>query len=209
MLNFNTIQHLKDWLIAKGIDQSQWGTDGTKTVENLWAEIVAGETELQDDPPLRLIRVVNIIVRQGDKILIEGEQEFGDNQRRYRGVPPAEKMKPRESHIEAALRGLAEELQVQPAQVKILPSPPQPQPLIQESQSYPGLRTKYLIYTVEVNIDGLPAEDFSTLEGSPAGSHDPIKRHQWHWVAGEEVVVPNFRKSLGGDGQISDRSPKI
>ncbi len=189
MLQLETIDQLKAWLASKGVDTSQWGVSGAKSVENLWAEIVEGETEIQDDPPMRLVRLVNVIIRQGDRILVETTQEFGENQQRERGGPPAEKIKPGESPVETALRCLQEELQVDPSRVEITTMSAEPQPRINDSQSYPGLRTCYLQYDVEAKVEGLPAESFWTTEALHEDG-DPVHLHRWLW----KPLTPNQSK---------------
>jgi ADP-ribose pyrophosphatase YjhB (NUDIX family) len=180
MLHFETIDQLKTWLASKGVDTSQWGVSGAKSVENLWAELVARETEIQDDPPLRLVRLVNVIIRQGDRILVEATQEFGENQQRERGGPPAEKIKPGESPVETALRCLQEELRVDPSRVEIVAVLSEPEPKTSDSPSYPGLRTCYLQYVVEAKVTGLPSESFWTTEAVHEDG-DPVHLHQWLW----------------------------
>ena len=180
MHNFETIDQLNQWLTSKGIDATQWGTGGAKSVENLWAEIVEGESQIQDEPPLRLVQMVKVIIRDGNRILLEAEQEFGENQQRYRGQPPAEKIKPGESQVEAALRCLHEELQVSPSQVEILSWTSEPEQVCDESPSYPGLPTNYVRYEVEAKVVGLPREPFSTIE-TIHDDGDPVKNHHWLW----------------------------
>jgi ADP-ribose pyrophosphatase YjhB (NUDIX family) len=180
MQNFENIHQLKNWLKLKGIDTTAWGMNNSKSVEDLWEEIVAGESEIHDSPPLRVVRVVQIVILDGGKILIE-EQQYSENQQQYRWLPPSEKIKHGESHIDAAIRGLKEELQVDPDDIKILQSPPNPEQGNRKTQSYPGLPTKYVVYTVEVEVDNLPREKFSTTEVS-ANVGNSIRRHQWLWV---------------------------
>jgi hypothetical protein len=123
MLTFQSSLELKTWLESKGIDLAVWGMGGAKTVENLWAELAEGESQIQDDPPERQVQIVNIMIRAGDRLLVEGEQEFGANQSRFRGKPPAEKLKPGEDPVEAAVRCLHEEMEVDPRWVQILSRP--------------------------------------------------------------------------------------
>lgn len=181
MPNFENIGQLKSWLAAKGIDISHWGAGEAKTVENLWAEIVEGETEIQEDPPLRLVRLVNVMIRQGNRLLVETTQEFGENQQRQRENPPAEKIKPGERPVETALRCLREELQVDSARVEILAVSSEPQLKMSDSPSYPGLRTCYLRYDVEAKVTGLPQESFQTTE-TAHDDGDPVRSHRWEWI---------------------------
>lgn len=179
MPQFTTITELKSWLTSYGIDTTRWGCGVAKSVENLWSEIVAGETELLEEPPLRLVRVVQVIIGRDDKILVEAAQEFGDNQQRQRGFPPAEKVKPQETIQEAAFRCLREELQVEANRVELV-SVSEPKQISQESPSYPGLPTRYLTYRVEVKVTGLPEGEFWTQESTHADG-DPVTNHHWQW----------------------------
>lgn len=181
MLNFDTIYQLNEWLTAKGIDTTRWGMAGAKTVENLWAELVEKESQLQDDPPQRQVRIVNVMIHDGERLLVEGEQEFGANQSRYRGKPPAEKLKPGEDPVEAAFRCLQEEMGVNRNQVQILSWTEEPEQVLLDSPSYPGLTTNYMRYEVETNVKGLPRQSFTTTE-TAHDDGDPVKRHQWLWA---------------------------
>jgi len=178
MIKFESISQLRNWLEMNGVDLECWGQGDSKSVEDLWQEITSGETQIQENPPLRVVHVVNIIVRNGDKILVEGSQKIARNQVRYRGLPPAEKIKPGEGYIDAAIRGLKEELQINPDRIRIISSGDEPQSSIHESQSYPGLRSQYIIYNVEVKIDNLPDNDFWTNERNIG---DPVRQHHWKW----------------------------
>lgn len=61
-----------------GIDTSLWGEGNAKTIGHLWDELREGEARLQDDPPLRLVDAVQIIIRRGKQILVEARQELGN-----------------------------------------------------------------------------------------------------------------------------------
>ncbi len=166
--------------MENGIDTSRWGTGVAKSVNDLWAEIIHGDSVLESSPLLRVVQVVNVVIRSGNKVLIEGEQQFRGNQNRYRGIPLSEKMKPGETPVGAALRGIEEELRVESERVTVLSASDKPQTTLRESPSFPGLRTKYSVHTVEVQIESLPDQTFWTDE-LPENSSDPIKRHQWQW----------------------------
>lgn len=183
MPQITTITELKAWLTSHGIDTTDWGCGVAKSVENLWSEIVAGETELLEELPLRLVRVVRVMIGRDDKILVEAGQEFGDNQQRLRGFPPAEKVKPQETIQAAAFRCLREELQVEASRVELV-SVSEPEQTSHESPSYPGLPTRYLTYRVEVKVTGLPEGEFWTQESLHADG-DPITNHHWRWQAQE------------------------
>lgn len=180
MQDLKSVEQLQTWLNEHEIDSSTWGIGVAKSVEDLWTEIVNGESLIESTPPLRVVQVVNVIIRNGDKVLIEAEQQFDGNRVRHRGIPLSEKLKPGEEPLNSALRGIAEELQVGSERVMIINCSEQPKVELKESPSFPGLRTKYLLHTVEVRIEGLPDETFWTDE-APENDSDPVTRHQWQW----------------------------
>jgi hypothetical protein len=188
-IKIDHIEQLNNWLLSKGVDPSSWGLHNTKTVQNLWTEIALGESALQDDPPLRVIQVVHIIVRNGNRILVERKQNLGSNGSRYRNQPPSEKIRPGENPIDAALRGIEEELQVQRDRIRLLDSPLSKPEEVRESNSYPGLETKYIIYEVPVEISRLPDKDFWTDE-SIENRSDPVTKHHWFWAEEETLKIP-------------------
>ena len=180
MNHFDSRQELEKWLIASGINPSEWGTGGAKTVANLWQEYEKGEITFRDEPPTRVVRVVRLILRRDEQILVEIAQEFSDGRLRQREQPPSEKVIAAESQFAAADRCLREELGLDPRQVQILNSTVEAKVKLDESPSYPGLWTHYTIYTVEARAEGLPGGDF-WRENEAAGEGDPVRRHLWGW----------------------------
>ncbi len=172
---------LRRSLIAHGIPLSTWGVGEAKTVESLWAEIVAGETSLQRDPLCRVLAgVVQVIIRQRDgRMLIEAEQIFHDNRRRQRNLPPSEKMLRGEGYLDAARRCLHDELNLRPGSYHILDDSHEQQEIVRYSWSYPGLLSKYTIHKVVVAVRGLPDRDFWTTE--TGRSDTMVARHRWVW----------------------------
>jgi ADP-ribose pyrophosphatase YjhB (NUDIX family) len=177
---FHNIDALQSWLTQNGIDSSFWGTGNTKSITHLWHEIHEGEVNLQEDPPLRVVNVVQVIIRQGDRILLEAEQEFGDGQRRFRNQPPSEKIKPEETYIDAALRCLREELGLEEQQITLVTASHKVLQTFAQSFSYPGLPSQYTFHTVEAAVSGLPDTDFWRENRAP-GRGDPVIRHRWAW----------------------------
>lgn len=181
MPRINSMGELRRWLADNKIDIAGWGTDGTKTVDNLWNELANGEAQLLDAPPLRVVEVVEIFIQNGNRVLKELEQEFGSGERRSRDRLPSEKMKPDERCLTAALRCLAEELDVDEHNVTFTETDEPVKALI-DSPSYPGLKTQYTFYRVVARVNGLPDTDF-WRDNAAFRRGDPIKRHHWTWVA--------------------------
>ncbi len=185
MPSFKNIYELRAWLAANGIDLSLWGTGNAKAVEDLWSELVAGETAWQDDPPLRITRVVSVLVYKGNRTLVEARQTLSDDRERPRGVPPSEKMRVDELPLDAAARCLDEELGVRADDLRLLGVEESRVP--RPSRSYPGLYTRYVAFQVEAAVTGLPDGDFTTIERGPNREHG--KTHYWTWME-------NFSPSL-------------
>lgn len=172
---------LDDLLRANGIDTSQWGAGRSKTVADLWAEIVAGETRLRTQPFRReVLGVVEVIIRKGDHILIESCQTFQSGLQRSREIPPSEKMQPGETALDTAQRCLKEELGLPPDAITSVVSIERTREKVRISPSYPGLTSLYPFHMVEVHVIGLPQHDFSTDEYSPKGQ-EKVMTHDWTW----------------------------
>ncbi len=178
---FASEQALNQWLKEQGIETDRWLAPGTKGVADLWLEIVTGDARLQQEPPLRLVNVVQVIIRRGDRILVEAEQELDDESKRARNTPPSEKMKPGESVVAAATRCLQEELGVESGNVSWHTATIRRSQRVTDSPSYPGLPTRYTFHSIEATVEGLPDGDFWHENLAFADGHDPIRRHRWAW----------------------------
>lgn len=181
MLTFKDESQLINWLNINNIDTTRWNHDRSGSVRTLWNEIIRGESQIEIDPPRRIVRAVSILIRRDDKILIEAQQVFDSGHYRYRGFPPTETMRSGESYVDATIRGLYEELHVEESQLKIISCSDTPKMVVNESHSYPGLITKYILNQVEVIIDNLPAEEFWTHEFTDDFG-EPSITHHWQWV---------------------------
>ena len=178
--DMNSLNDLQEWLARHGIPCDAWGRDGTKPVTRLWEEILAGETWLSEDPPLRQVAVVSVTVEANGKQLTEVRQLMADGAVRERNSPPTEKMKPGESAVAAALRCMVEELRVDARDVSVAAEPVSMTVEEVESPSYPGLPTRYLLHTVAASVPGLPATRFTTEEAPGAGDA-AVRTHYWEW----------------------------
>lgn len=184
MMEFDSVEAIEKWLADHHIDTTAWGVGDAKTVVDLWHEVVNGDCCLQDDPPLRRLSVVQILIRRGSHILIEVEQEFHSGQRRSRHLLPAEKIRLGEDYREAALRGLHEELGVTADAVTLL-SPYKRLKTVVDSPSYPGLPTQYVFHLVEAAVIGLPETEFWR---DNLAQDDPVKRQRWAWQPPSDLL---------------------
>jgi 8-oxo-dGTP pyrophosphatase MutT (NUDIX family) len=187
MRDFDNVEELESWLRVHQVDVDSWGTGGSKTVATLWTELHRGESQLESTPLRRLVTVVRVIIRRGDRVLMETAQDFDDGRRRYRLQPPSEKMRPAELPENAAVRCLQEELGVPASSVQLTPGSSRRWERERESVSYPGLRTCYRFYSVEAHVSGLPDQPFSTREETP-GPGEPVERHFWEWAPVSALV---------------------
>lgn len=177
---FKYINELIIWLNQHNIDTSLWGEGNAKSVINLWDEITSDEVTLLDDPPRRIVHVVQVVIRRERRVLLEAEQVMGNGSRRFRNQPPSEKFKPGESYRDAARRCLQEELGVASEAIYLLPDSHSPRTELLDSYSYPGLLTEYTFHLVEADVIGLPDEPF--WRGNEAVlTGDPVTRHLWEW----------------------------
>lgn len=177
---FEDIHALEAWLRENGIDFEEWGQKSSKSLRNLWQEMVAGEVQLKENPALRVVDVVQIIIRKNGKILVEAEQEFYNGQRRFRNQPPSEKIKPGETVQDAACRCLQEELGIPIENITLQLGSHQQHQTNTNSISYPGLPSQYNFHLLEATVSGLPDADF-WRENQTNGLVDPVKRHRWVW----------------------------
>lgn len=181
MASLGSPEALNTLLMAGGVDTSRWGNGQAKSVDDLWAEIVAGESHIRTQPLLRVVLgAVNVRIRRGEYVLIETRQVFASGMTRQRHIPPAEKMLPGEHPTDTAIRCLREELGVPRHHIESVISVPPPRREVRLSPSYPGLNTAYTFYTVEARVQGLPDVDFSTCEYHADGLAW-IMRHEWAW----------------------------
>lgn len=186
-VTIQSLSALTAWLKENQIPTHEWGIGNAKTVSHLFQEIRKGECLLSNAPPKRILPVVQVIIRLGDQILVELEQELSDHRIRKRCLPPSEKMKPDETWYSASIRCLSEELSLGEDQFEVLSK--NCEPIIHErmSQSYPGLPSQYHIYKVSVSTSHLPTTEFWTDETSDPGQKQAIRRHLWGWIAYNKI----------------------
>ncbi|MEM7113678.1 MAG: NUDIX domain-containing protein [Chloroflexota bacterium] len=188
MNKINGVEALQTWLQQEGIDTSTWGVQQTKSVHSLWEELEHGEIILHEQPPLREVEVVQIVIRRDDYVLLEVEQELGNGRFRSRNIFPSEKLRGGEDYLEAAKRGLQEEMNLDPQEVTFVRDSYEKNRTTIASPSYPNLPTRYTIHRIEAAVSDLPGRDFWCInDGYEEG--DPVKQHCWGWRREEELVV--------------------
>ncbi len=184
---FATIHDLEAWLEKHQVSYEEWGKNKSKSLENLWQELEAGEVQLKDSPPLRVVDVVQVIIRRGLLVLVEAEQEFFNGQRRFRNQPPSEKIKPGEAIQDTARRCLHEELGLVPERVTLQMESYLQHQTNTNSISYPGLPSQYNFHLIEAAVSDLPTEDFWRENLAGDDSIDPVKRHRWSWQPASSI----------------------
>lgn len=154
------MQSLKDQLQSVGIDISVWGQGEAKTLISLQKEIESGEVTLVINETGTLVREVigagadvYYTTKDGKKFrLKEEKQVFLDGRERHRtkrmGNAVSEKMKPGEDPIMVLVRGVREELGLEDISFEFKGTYEN----IAESQSYPGLLSKYVLHLFEVHL---------------------------------------------------------
>ena len=153
-------EDLASRLIKFDVPVSLWGQGSAKTVEHLYSEIEAGDSEIVEESKklVRYVHFVNVevVARFGGQLhrLVEDRQVFTDGRTRRRedlGGAVKEKIHPSEDPDQAVDRALKEELQVEG---KIQKKKLRTESLDKESPSYPGLRSKYKAHFFEAELFG-------------------------------------------------------
>lgn len=177
---YESISDLRNWLQERLPENilDVWGAlEGSKSLKNLWIEIVDGESWLEDSsPPKRVVNVACVRILNGHgQELIESRQEMEKGSFRTRNRPLSEKIKGGESVREACLRGIQEELGEYgtPGNVTLFPHTYYKEKAEHSSGSYPGLPTAYVFHKITAQVTGLPRDDFCTDE---CESHVPCAK---------------------------------
>lgn len=139
-----------------GVDVNRWGTAAAKSVEHLRRELEQGESVLleEDGQLVREVAVVEIdVVGPREEVrLHEDRQEYRDGRTRRRSLGGAlnEKLHPGETPDRAARRALREELGISDARLALVPLDTVEDE--RESPSYPGLRSRYLVWRYRLRL---------------------------------------------------------
>ncbi len=179
------VASLCEWLDANGVDANAFGVNGAKSLTDLAIEVERGETTLALDDvtnaPRRDVRVLRLLVtdetsRPG-QILVEARQEWESGRVRYRNTPLSEKLLGDEDWRDAVRRAVDEELggaiDATQFSLKVDEGSVRRSEVDRESLSYPGLSSRYAMFTVTCEVKGLPEPttpvEGSTMEGGELG----------------------------------------
>ncbi len=179
-LEWRSWQALEQWLQRGGVDTSGWGHGRAKTVEQLWHELLRGETQLLPHPTRRVVELVVLVVRRGEQILLETGQELADGRFRTRGWPPSEKVQRGEDYWHTAVRSLHEEMGLPQGTYTFYPHTYRTSTQWRDSLSYPTLPAQYHFHIIEADIPSLPQKAFTTAEAQHS-TDDAVKVHYWAW----------------------------
>ena len=132
--------------LKKVLPIDQYGIGQAKPFEKLIKEIESGETQIifENNNPIRIIQTARVYVYCKGKQLVEAKQIINGNERFRNFKSVSEKFKLDESAINAAVRGIKEELGIiiRDSDLVSLENVKDGK----ESPSYPGLLTRYDFY---------------------------------------------------------------
>ena len=153
-----------------------YGVGQAKSFDRLVEEIKAGETQIifENYQPVRLIQVARIYIFCKKQQLIESKQTIKGQGDRFRNLDcVSEKFKLSESALDAACRGIEEELglYVKYSDLVLLDKKTEER----ESPSYPGLLTRYEFYDFQWDMP----ERHYCPEGYKADEGDCITFFEW------------------------------
>ena len=176
---FSCPLELERALVGHGVDTALWGRGAARTASSLLRELENGESILTFGPS-----VGSPLGERGhpsDELqLIELFQSLPDGRLRRRGRPLSEKLTYREAPLEAALRGLREELGGFATVQNVLldASSLRQWRETRDSDSYPTLLSHYNLHEFEARVRDLPTARFQTSEAEEGGR----LVHVWDWV---------------------------
>lgn len=183
---FSTIEEFRQWLVERGhpVDRLGGVVPGTKTLEEWWEELRAGESTIEDDPLRRKVSVATGTIRPHEnshRMLLELEQRFSDDRPpRRRNQELGEKLKPGEEPLAALSRGITEELQVAQEHVDIDGDSHEARSCEDFSRSF-QITTRYDIHHFDAVVTGLPDVPFERADAAEKEVL-PAKTHVFGWA---------------------------
>jgi|LakMenEpi03Aug12_release.lakeMendotaPanAssembly.Ray.scaffolds.fasta_scaffold769694_1 hypothetical protein len=154
----------------------KYGIGQAKLFDRLIEEIEQGETQIifADNQPIRLIQVARIYIFCNKKQLVESKQLIKGQGERIRNIRCiSEKFKLNESAINAACRGIKEELGIciNSSDLELFGKKSEEK----ESPSYPGLTTRYAFYDFRWDMP----EEYFNPDGYVADEGDCVTYFEW------------------------------
>ena len=162
---------MKRMLARAGLPIETWGEGPTKTPENLWQEIVDGETILmspltkeKEEEYGEIIRLTSVLAVdvfteiEGELFhLREDRQVFkdgrGERRRDYLMTSLGEKIKHNEDRDEAVLRAVQEELGLlEEAIASVTPPKDKDEVIWRKTETYPELPSRFNSYQYEIHV---------------------------------------------------------
>jgi hypothetical protein len=192
-------------LRKNGIDVTLFGKGDAKRIEDLFWEVQKSECVMgmQKGVFKRFLDVLRVELwatfPDGDKVLMEADQELQDGRKRKRVKPMSKKMSYGESWEDALHRAFGSELKINPGIIKkhMRCSRRNQTSDERDSVGYPGIKTVYQFHNVHVEVIdnndpamaclGLPeGTDFETEELSIVGTD---RKHYWTWYRPPQEVL--------------------
>lgn len=196
-----TVESLDYQLKRAGVDTSLFGVGAAKTLKELCAEIVRGESLLMTDVTgeAELLRVVDVVLLRiiyKNSILIETHEQFQDGRKRETYRLPGTKQRPHENPSATAERIIKTILRCEEAEVKFDFANRELIQSKEDSPSYPGVKTVYrkriipaLVTSEDLGVlisIGLPDKrEFLTV-----GNKSDVKT--WNWLSKEQITEKNL-----------------
>jgi len=139
---------LLEYFKKNNVDISKFGQGQAKTLKDISAELIKGESSLMNDTDGSVIRIVDVVVIKlvhsvTQSILVQTEQTFPDGAKVSLKRLPGAKRRPDENQFLTARRILKRQLKVEENHVSLDAGGVQVAEEEKDSLAYPGLRTIY------------------------------------------------------------------
>jgi len=144
-------EELRRYFEANGIDLSKFGQGQAKTLKDISAELIKGESSLMNDNAngkVSVVRTVDVVVLKlvhsvTGSVLVQTEQTYPDGNKVSLKRLPGAKRRPDENQFLTARRVLKRQLKVEENHVTLDAANVQVAEEEKDSLAYPGLRTVY------------------------------------------------------------------
>jgi hypothetical protein len=139
---------LVDFFKKNRVDTSKFGQGPAKTLKDISAELIKGESSLMLNPDGSVLRVLDVVVIKlvhsvTNSILVQTEQTFPSGEKQPLKRLPGAKRRPDENQFLTARRILKRQLKVEENHVTLNATDVQVAEEEKDSLAYPGLRTIY------------------------------------------------------------------